>query len=306
MKRHAALIFAVSLILVAGAATPKSLKVLMIGNSFSICVQKQMPQVAQAMGLELGLASLYIGGCSLERHWQNVVAATNADFKPYLYTRYINGVEQPKGKANIPDALASDSWDVVTLQQGSHFSWQPETYRPFVADLVKTIKKICPRAEIVVQETWSYTPWDKRFAKWGIDQNQMYAKLHRAYYDVASSFGFRVIPMGTAVQLYRARLPVVYTENSFGGDAVGSAKFIQGADGKWSPKGDVFHLGFRGEYLQALVWTAKLFGVDVSECPYSPAEISTAEATCLRKCAQAAVDGEQPPPAYGGTYHEDK
>jgi len=47
----------------------KSLKVLMIGNSFSICVGKNLPQIVSSFpDLELTLCSAYIGGCSLERH----------------------------------------------------------------------------------------------------------------------------------------------------------------------------------------------------------------------------------------------
>ena len=58
------------------------LKVLMIGNSFSICCLCQTPQIAQAYNRKLDMASLYVGGCSLERHWQNVaVAQTNATIK---------------------------------------------------------------------------------------------------------------------------------------------------------------------------------------------------------------------------------
>jgi len=34
----------------------------------------------------------------------------------------------------------------------------------------------------------------------------MYAKLHVAYGDFAKANGFMVIPVGTAVQLYRKRL----------------------------------------------------------------------------------------------------
>lgn len=45
----------------------KHLKVLMIGNSFSICVLKQMPQCAADAGVVLDLASLFIGGCPLEK-----------------------------------------------------------------------------------------------------------------------------------------------------------------------------------------------------------------------------------------------
>ena len=71
------------------------------------------------------------------------------------------------------------------------------------------------------------------------------------------------------MQLVRKELPVKYAANSFGGDVVGSAKFVE-ADGKWAPKGDVFHMGPDGNYLQALVWTAKLFDTDVTKCGYKP------------------------------------
>ena len=133
--------------------SPDGLKVLMIGNSFSISCTRQLPLVAEANGHKLDLASLYIGGCSLERHWRNVeAAATNATFKPYRFDRFVEGrcvVE--KGAANIPDALAMDKWDVVTLQQASHFSWDPATYHPWGDNLVAKIRAPAPRATTVVQ-----------------------------------------------------------------------------------------------------------------------------------------------------------
>src|SRR5574344_2429429 len=57
----------------------RPLKVLMIGNSFSVCVLKQMPQIAADLGRKLDLCSLYIGGCSLERHAKNL-SSTNAAY----------------------------------------------------------------------------------------------------------------------------------------------------------------------------------------------------------------------------------
>ena len=54
-------------------AKEKGTKVLMIGNSFSICCLQHLPQVAADRGVDLDLASLYIGGCSLQRHWENVL-----------------------------------------------------------------------------------------------------------------------------------------------------------------------------------------------------------------------------------------
>jgi len=292
-----------------GAGEVKSLKVLAIGNSFSVCTLKEMPQVAKAMGVKLDLASLYIGGCSLERHC--ACAADPADLsydlgwsrdgvrkaswpeleacvKPTTRTHGKSKKPVPAKGAHVLEVLKAEKWDVVTIQQASHFSWQPATYHPFGDELVKHIRACAPGAEIVVQETWSYTPWDRRFKSWKIDQNEMYARLRAAYGDFAKGYGFRVIPTGAAVQLWRKRLPVVYAENGFGGDVCGSGKFEQ-VDGTWTPKGDVFHFNEDGHYLQALVWTAKLFGVDVTKCPYAPKRLAPEKAALMRRVAQEAV-----------------
>jgi len=250
--------------------TEKPLKVLMIGNSFSICNLRQMPQVAEAMGKRLDLASIYIGGCSLERHWRNVeAAATNATFKPYRFARIAEGKRVvEKGTANIPDALALDKWDVVTLQQASHFSWDPATYHPWGDNLVAKIRELAPQAKIVVQETWSYPPWDKRLKKFGFDQLEMYERLHGAYAAFAAKYGFDVIPVGTAAEFAPDR-NTLFTDPDF-------------------------HFNRTGEYLQGLVWTAKLFGVDVRKCAYRPSWLDAARADELKAAAMDAVSGACP------------
>ena len=244
----------------------KPLKVLMIGNSFSICALKQMPPVAESMGRRLDLASLYIGGCSLERHWQNVVAATNADFRPYRFDRTTDGKKVvEKGKANIPDALVLDKWDVVTLQQASHFSWRPESYEPFGGNLVAKIRELAPQAKIVVQETWSYPPWDKRLKGFGFDQGEMYARLRGAYAAFAGKYGFDIIPVGTA------------------------AEFVPDRNSLFT-KPD-FHFNRDGEYLQGLAFTAKLFGVDVRKCAYRPSWMDAARAEEIKSAVMDAIEG---------------
>ena len=282
-------------LLVSGCSTEKSeeergTKVLMIGNSFSICLLRHLPQVAADRGVELDLASLYIGGCSLKRHWENVEKDGDEDFKPYKFGRNRFG-KYTQGKINVCDALRLAKWDIVTIQQASHESWRPETYHPYGDKLIAKIRELAPQAKIIVQETWSYTPWDKRLAKWGIDQNEMYAKLHAAYASFAKEKGLEVIPFGTAVQEWRRRLPVKYAENSFGGDVVGGGSqnerdhFKRGADGKWVPNCDVFHLGRRGEYFQALVWTRTLFGVDFKDLKYKPDFVNDSDAKLMREIA---------------------
>lgn len=264
-------------------ADSKARKILMIGNSFSVCVLKETPAVCADLGVKADIVSLYIGGCSMSKHVDNI---DNPDRKPYTVAWHYDSLSNQKDvpfagllggakrdHANIPEMLKADKWDVVTIQQASHESWRKETYAGCGDRLVETIRKLAPQAEIVVQETWSYTPWDKRLAKWGIDQNGMYDRLHAAYGSFASRHGLRIIPTGTAVQAYRKELPVEYSDGSNGGDVCGTDKF-KILNGRYVPDGDVFHLNPRGHFLQALVWTAELFDVDVAKGAYVPAALS--------------------------------
>ena len=266
-------------------------KVLMIGNSFSICLLSHLPQVAADRGVALDVGSLYIGGCTLQRHWAN---ATNTveTFRPYAYDRIVRGKRIAfEAMHNLPEIVAGTKWDVITVQQGSHESWRPETYHPYGDNLIALIRRLAPQAKIYVQETWSYTPWDKRLAKWGIDQNEMFAKLHGAYGAFAKQHGLEVIPFGSAVQEWRRRLPVKYAENSLGGDVVGGGyqeardQFKRAADGKWVPNCDVFHLGRRGEYFQALVWAKTLFDVDLENLGYKPDFVSDSDQKLMKDIA---------------------
>ena len=273
-------------------AHAKTLKVLMIGNSFSICTLKQLPRCAAAMpDCTLDLCSLYIGGCSLERHWNNIVAATNKTFRPYKVGWSSASVAKKAdapvakavvdGKANIPEMLTADKWDVVTIQQASHLSWQPDSYHPFGDDLVATIRKLAPQAKIMVQQTWSYTPYDKRLEKWGIDPATMHAKLKTAYAAFAKPYKFEIIPTGDAVQHFRKAMP---SADGITGDPCGQ------------PKGkDKFHLNREGEYLQACVWLGALFNCDVTQLSYRPDFLSEERAVQMRASAKAALDAIRAP-----------
>ena len=250
----------------APAERNEPLKVLMIGNSFSICNLKEMPPIAKSMGLKLDLASLYIGGCSFKRHWSNVVASTNAAFKPYHFGRVVDGEKDDSvAAANIPDALTMEKWDVVTVQQASHDSWSPATFQPEGDQLVAKIRELAPQAKIVVQETWSYPPWDRRLGKYDFDQVEMYARLKAAYAAFAKKHGLEVIPVGTAAEFVDDRNQLFTRPD--------------------------FHFNGQGAYLQGLVWTAKLFGVDVRRCEYRPDWLDADRAKILRAAAMDAVEG---------------
>ena len=281
------------------------MKVLMIGNSFSICVLKYMPSVAAELGCKLDLASLFIGGCPLQKHAANIAANAYPDHRPYLVTwNYASLADQAavpfasllggekNDHANIPPILAADKWDVVTIQQASHESWSWDTYYPWANMVIAAVRKYAPQARIVVQQTWSYCNADARICDketrgpgtWGFDQLGMYERLTANYSKLAAENGFEVIPTGKAVQLYRARRPVTEVAE----DVVGN--FFTDENGV--AHADSIHLNRDGEYLQACVWTAKLFGADVTKLTTVPENLNTpASAALLRECARDAVAG---------------
>lgn len=275
-------------------ASKKPLKVLMIGNSFSVCVLKQMPQIARNSGCALDLASAHIGGCSLERHVNELSKAEadpSAKAHYYFGWKYVSDDGHlkrllPKSRwISLPAALKADVWDVVTIQQVSTGSWRAESFDPWADRLVAKIREYAPQAKIVVQQTWSYCNRDWRICNkksgtgpgvWGIDQQGMYERLTCNYENLAKRHGFDVIPTGKAVQLYRAEV----TDQAL--DPVGYPNKKGGYD--------TIHLNPRGECLQALVWTAKLFGADVEKLPYSKEYSTSAEDfRVMRRVAMQAV-----------------
>ncbi len=275
----------------------ETVRVLMIGNSFSISCLTYLPKVAADCGANLDLCSLYIGGCPLERHVRNLrrelAEETRGEKGAYLCGRVKrNGPRMTVKDAKLTDTLKAAKWDVVTIQQASDKSWRPESYEPWGDELVAAIRRFAPQARIVVQETWSYTPFDRRLGKWGMTADEMHAKLSRAYRGFAEKRGFDVIPMGDAVQAWRRELPVRYTDHSFGGDVVGGRgkkdgdRFRRGADGSWSLDSDASHLNEKGEYLQALVWAQSVLGIDVDRFVDRPDCVTEAQDALMRRIAK--------------------
>ena len=291
------------LVLFAGCVSPeyedddeekatRSTRILMIGNSFSVSVMKYAPEVADSLSVDLDITSLYVGGCSFKKHMANVKRDWDEEHKPYLMTRNVRNEAKPSRKVNLLEALDGDvRYDIVTIQQASHESWDLNTYAPHGDELVKLVRKCQPKAKIYVQETWSYTPFDPRLKEWGFDPNEMYDRLHRAYAEFAKRNGLEIIPMGAAVQRWRERLPVKYTDHSFGGDVVGGRyqkpedQFKRLFDNTWAINSDPFHLNENGEYLQALVWITRLFKEDAMACEFVPEKLGEREALLMKEIA---------------------
>ena len=288
------------------------LKVLMIGNSFTGSVMRETPNLAKAEGLKLDIVQCGIGGCPLDKHWSNVEKAGDRDFKPYGIAPSFASDPSRRfpARANVTDMLVAEKWDVVTIQQASGKSPFYDTYQPYADNLIAKIRELAPQAKIVVQETWSYSPYDKRLAQWKMTPAEMYRALKKAYAQLAEKHGLRTIPTGDAVQLFRERLPVDYgtlltkaeiealkqpATIDFHGDVAGASFWKKGRKGKQKDADEVKlrcdfpHLNARGHYLQACVWAGFLFGVERTTFTYRPESLPEADAKLMRECARDAL-----------------
>lgn len=172
------------------------MRILSIGNSYSQDAQRYLHRLSVAAGEPISTVNLYIGGCSLERHDQNLQSGEKA----YLYI--YNG-EETGMTVSLQDALEHCEYDVVTLQQASHFSTDYSTYQPYLDRLFAYVKEKQPNAKILIHETWAYEDGCQRMMdKFGYNSaERMYSELHEVYAKAAEHLGVEIIPGGTALRL---------------------------------------------------------------------------------------------------------
>lgn len=213
------------------------MRVLSIGNSFSMDAHSWLHQIAQSYGDEIYAVNLYIGGCSLARHYNNLLSGEQA------YEMWINGAFQRK--SSLQEAL-QESWDVITLQQVSHMSGLPETYEPYLTTLYNAVKEACPNSTVLFHKTWAYELDSDHglFTNYNRDQKEMYCKICETVAQVAAKYGCGVIPVGDVIQYMREHIPE-----------------FDYAKGGLSLNRDGFHLSYTyGRYAAALTWYAVLTG----------------------------------------------
>ena len=290
----------------------KPLRLLAIGNSFTESLLRDLPPMAAAEGRPLAFANLYIGGCPLRRHAENLEASAAApSFRPYRAS--FRGFPEEDGlageaPASANEMLARGDWDVVTVQQASHESWDYANYQPWGHAVVEAIRRACPGAEVAIQQTWAYRADDDRLrpgGAWGFDQAGMADRVFAAYDRFAADEGIaRQIPTGRAVWIIRRREVAPFRPYEVSdlagyrwpdlppqaGDVVGRLGWRRNGDtGEMEIGRDTIHLNARGEYLQALVWFGFLFGVDPTSVSYVSPQVGDADARFLRLCARDAL-----------------
>ena len=239
------------------------MRILTIGNSFSEDATRYLSQIARSQGESFEVVNLMIGGCSLERHYRNMLD----DKKDYFLM--FNGLNT-WFFMTLREALFSREWDVITIQQVSHLSFKKETYYPYITKLVDYIRTCQPKAKLYFQETWAYEDGSDRLLNMaGYDTHKaMLADIQRTYKEVALAEGIDgIIPSGTLFGMMLDK---------------GIKKVHR----------DTFHatLGL-GRYALGLLWFKALTGKSVADNSFRDLDLPATdeEIETVKQCVEALV-----------------
>jgi len=215
-----------------------TITVLSIGNSFSQDAHRYLHDVAKSEGVDLETVNLYIGGCSLEKHFRNM----KGDKRDYLLE--VNGHSAYGFYVSIKEALLARNWDYITLQQVSGGSCREETYQPYLNELAAYVRELCPKAKLLIHQTWGYESGSAKLL--GLERGyetfaDMFADTKRCYEKAAADIqADGIIPSGQAFFNVLADVEKIHR--------------------------DTFHASYGlGRFLLALVWYKTITGKDVSK-----------------------------------------
>lgn len=239
-------------------------KILAISNSFGVDANRYLYGISRVGGESVKVVTLFIGGCSLYRHYRCMLSEEKA------YALYVCGIDSGF-KVSLKEALLSDEWDIVTLQQVSHQSGDFSTYEPFLSELSAYVKKLAPNAKQYIHAIWAYS--DTRIKTASKDFKyataaEMFAADRAAYRMAAEKIGAEgLIPATSAMEkLY---------------NAIGDAAYRDGAHASNGV----------GRYMLALVWYMTIFGKSIDGLVYRDFDVpvSEEEIAIAERCAKEAV-----------------
>ena len=244
------------------------LRILAIGNSFSQdAVEQYLYELFDAADQKVIIGNLYIGGCSLERHWSN----TSNGKTDYYYRKIVDGVKTETKNTTILHGLTDEPWDIISLQQASGLSGKYETYTPYLPNLISWVRQNAPKKDfrLAWHQTWAYASSSDHSAFPDYDRNQM--TMYRAIVECTKNalkdnhFDL-LIPSGTAVQNGRTSLI---------GDAYNR---------------DGYHLETTyGRYTAACTWFEAIMGQSVVGNGYAPETVDELHEAIAQNAAHLAV-----------------
>ncbi len=177
----------------------EKIKILSLGNSYSLNSMWELYSICKQAGVkEIDIAIMYIGGCSLDKHWENVQnnAAT------YELYRNNNGEWKITKDYSIEKIITEQSWDIITLQNSSGMSGRSDGFAN-LENMANYVSDKCPSAKLLWHMTWGYQKGSKWLTpeNYNGDEMLMYNSIVDCVKDIVvpSNKFVSVVPVGTAV-----------------------------------------------------------------------------------------------------------
>ena len=258
-----------------------TLKILMIGNSFSQDTVMWMPGIAKSLGFtDIEVGTLVIGGCTLATHYQN--AMNNSAQYEFLYgdgeswtTSY---------NYTMAQGLKATDWDFVCLQQQSGNSGNVASYNSDLTGLVDYVKATTlkkDKVKLVWNMTWAYPAGSNWFTgSYDNDTMKMYNSIVSAVQEkIVTNDNFCLIsPAGTAIQ--NGRTSSVLEVNFTGAD--------DATVNAWNRDGA--HLSvYEGRFTSSLSMFCTVTGYTPDEITYNPTNVDAIEARVIREAVKNAL-----------------
>ena len=98
------------------------MNILSIGNSFSEDATRYLHEIARAESEEINTSNLYIGGCSLEMHYENMISGERA------YELQYNG-QNTGFFVSLDEAIKNRRWDILYKRRKNRIYQLSEPYQ---------------------------------------------------------------------------------------------------------------------------------------------------------------------------------
>ena len=243
------------------------LKILTIGNSFSVDTMEYVSEIAKALKInEITLGNLFFGGCSIRQHYRHATE----DIPAYVYYHNDGSGWTSTNDVTIKSALESDDWDWVTIQPGTgdgsrHTS--KDSYEKLMP-LLEYIKEHIPKkTKIAYNLTWVGDP-EKIQASYGGSQKELYNKTVEMVKQIIPTIDMIevIVPTGCAVQ--NARTMVDYSLTR-----------------------DFYHMSYdKGRFLAGLTFFKSITGISIDEIEYTPEGVDKEFLAIAIKSVNKAID----------------
>lgn len=178
----------------------EKLKILAIGNSFSLNSMWNLYDICKQAGVkQIDIAIMYIGGCSLDKHWEG---AQNNSTEYRLY-RNNSGKWKITPNYTLEAILKEGGWDIITLQQKSEHAGDNTKFSN-LDNMVNYVTDKCPDAKILWNMTWAFTKDSKYMPNqhiYNYDDITMYKKIAECAQNIVlqNKKIHSIVPTGTAV-----------------------------------------------------------------------------------------------------------